>query len=32
MSDTLKRAAAMLLAEANAIEDCHTRGDGDWTG
>ena len=32
MSETLKRAAAMLLAEANAIEDCHTRGDGDWTG
>lgn len=32
MSDTLKRAAAMLLAESNAIEDCHTRGDGDWAG
>ena len=32
MSETLKRAAAMLLAEANAIEDCRTRGDGDWTG
>lgn len=32
MNDTLKRAVAMLLSEANAIEDCHTRGDGDWTG
>ena len=32
MSETSEGAAAMLLAEANAIEDCHTRGDGDWTG
>lgn len=32
MSDTLRHAAAMLLVEAGAIEDCHTRGDGDWSG
>lgn len=32
MTDTLKRAAEMLLAEANTIEECHTIGDGDWTG
>lgn len=28
----MQKAAAILRHEAAAIEECHTLGDGDWTG
>lgn len=32
MSQIIHRAAELLRQEAQALEACHTRGDGDWTG